>query len=136
MLALAQLQNLACVCVCVQSLLIARMNARTQRINISSQLWKPYQYADALIATAALAARKCDPVRISQTVLLEILTEIVGKALFGQWLFCIVVAPDFVSVIQIPRRRSIVRFELHILSACRDRNKKSPKYRTERSASE
>ena len=78
-----------------------RMNTRTESFEVPLHLHRRKQNINAHIPPASLSATDVQIANRFQMVAFCILAELVCKALWGQWVFCVVLTPPLIGCIQI-----------------------------------
>ena len=90
------------------------MNARTEVFEVSLQLHRREQNINAHISPAPFSAADVQIADRLQMIALCVLAELVGEALWGQWVFCVVLTPPLIGCIQIFGAGFIIGLERHI----------------------
>src|SRR5699024_10815734 len=78
-----------------------RMNARTGGFEVLLQFHRREQDINTHISPAPLSAADVQIADWLQMIALCVLAELVGEALWGQWVFCVVLTPPLIGCIQI-----------------------------------
>ena len=91
-----------------------RMNARTEGFELSLQLHRREQNINAHISPAPFSAADVQITDRLQMVAFCVLAELVCEALWGQWVFCVVLTPPLIGCVQIFGAGFIIGLECHI----------------------
>jgi len=90
------------------------MNARTEGFEVSLQLRRREQDINAHVSPTPFSTADVQVIDRLQMVAFSILAKLVCEALWGQWVFCVVLTPPLIRCIQIFGAGFIIGLECHI----------------------